>query len=113
MVRGVDSVDGEARTAVVRVMGIDPSVTLAEVRARLPRLQDALGELQDRHVQADLIAAAGRATGGDAALTAGALADRLHSGARSAQLQCRSAWRHFDRPRVRHELRDELPDLLR
>jgi dipeptidyl-peptidase-4 len=25
VVRGVDSVDGEARTAVVRVMGIDPS----------------------------------------------------------------------------------------
>ena len=87
--------------------------TFAEVRARLPRLQDALGELQDRHVQADLIAAAGRAAGGDAALTAGALADRLHSGARSAQHQCRSAWRHFDRPRVRRELRDELPDLLR
>jgi len=87
--------------------------SFTEVRSRLPRLQDALGELQDRHVQADLVAAAGRSTGGDAALAAGALADRLHVGAAFSQRHCRSAWRRFDRPRVRRHLRDELPDLLR
>lgn len=87
--------------------------TFSEVRSRLPRLQDALGELQDRHVQADLVAAAGRTAGGDAALAAGALADRLHVGAAFSQRHCRSAWRRFDRPRVRRLLRDDLPDLLR
>ena len=101
------------RYVIAAVRPLYPPGTFSEVRARLPRLQDALGDLQDRHVQAELIAEAGRTAGGDAALSAGALADRLHLGTAAAQRHCRSAWRRFDRPRVRRDLRDELPDLLR
>lgn len=70
----------------------------------LADLQDVLGKLQDRHVQATLVEQAGLAAGGRSALVAGALSDRLRRAEDKAHRTCHRAYRAFDRSDVRTEL---------
>jgi len=74
------------------------------VERDLAELQDVLGRLQDRHVQASLVEQAGLAAGGRSALVAGALADRLRRAEDKAHRRCHRAYREFDRSDVRTEL---------
>ena len=74
------------------------------VERDLARLQDVLGKLQDRHVQAALVEQAGLAAGGRSALVAGALSDRLRRAEDTAHRKCHRAFREFDRSDVRAEL---------
>ena len=85
-----------------------PPGAFTGVRGELPELQDVLGRLQDRHVQADLVGRLGLDAGGDAALLAGAVADRLHRDVERAHRRCASAWRHLERSDLRRRLRSEL-----
>jgi len=74
------------------------------VERELADLQDVLGKLQDRHVQATLVEQAGLAAGGRSALVAGALSDRLRRAEDKAHRKCHRAFREFDRSDVRTEL---------
>lgn len=85
-----------------------PPGTFGPVQKRLADLQDTLGRLQDHHVQAVLLEEVGVATGGRAALTAGALADALHHDAEAAHAHCREVWASFDRPKLRRRLVEAL-----
>ncbi len=96
------------RYVVNAVAPMYPKGTFGPVQRRLADLQDTLGRLQDHHVQASMIERAGVATGGRAALAAGALADALHRDAEVAHGHCREAWAHFDRPTVRRGLREAV-----
>lgn len=78
------------------------------VERELADLQDVLGKLQDRHVQATLVEQAGLAAGGRSALVAGALSDRLRRAEDKAHRKCHRAFREFDRSDVRAELADLL-----
>lgn len=85
-----------------------PDGSFDKVLRRLSGLQDALGRLQDNHVQATWIEEVGVDEGGRAALAAGVIADSLHRDSRQAQLHCRGLWSDFDRPGLRRRLRDLL-----
>jgi CHAD domain-containing protein len=85
-----------------------PAGSFGSVQKRLADLQETLGRLQDHHVQASLLEEVGAASGGRAALAAGALADALHRDAEVAHAHCREAWAAFDRPKVRRRLDDLL-----
>jgi CHAD domain-containing protein len=87
---------------------LHPPGAFDSVRAELPELQDVLGRLQDHHVQAELVGRLGVAAGGDAALLAGAIADRLHRDAARAHRRCARAWRHLERSDLRARLRAEF-----
>ncbi len=78
------------------------------VERELAHLQNVLGKLQDRHVQASLVEQAGLAAGGRSALVAGALADRLRRAEDAAHHKCHRVFREFDRSDVRTELADLL-----
>lgn len=75
------------------------------IQRRLADLQDTLGRLQDHHVQASLVEAAGVEIGGRGALAAGAVADALHRDAERAHAHCREAWRDFDRSEERRAVK--------
>ncbi|MBS1837005.1 MAG: CHAD domain-containing protein [Actinobacteria bacterium] len=77
-------------------------------RQRLSRLQDALGRLQDCHVQAEIVEAVGAAAGGRAGLAAGVIADSLHRESATAHARCAQLWSDFDRPGRRRHLHDLL-----
>lgn len=72
------------------------------------RLQDALGQLQDCHVQAEIVEEVGAAEGGRAGLAAGVIADSLHRESETAHARCGELWSDFDRPGLRRQLHDLL-----
>lgn len=85
-----------------------PDGSFDKVLKRLASLQDALGELQDRHVHAAIVEEVGVAAGGRSALAAGVVADSLHRDSEEAHRRCRDLWSDFDRPKLRHRMRDLL-----
>jgi CHAD domain-containing protein len=78
------------------------------VRRELPDLQDLLGGLQDHHVQAELLVRVGTSAGGEAALAAGVLANRLHRDVHRLHRRCAATWRSFDESAPMVRLRREL-----
>lgn len=82
-----------------------PGDSFKLVLRELADLQQGLGDLQDHVAEGDRLVAVGRAAGGDAALLAGALVDRLEDSVPDARLRCRHAWDRFDRPKVRKLVR--------
>lgn len=84
--------------------GVYPPGSVDPVVRELAGLQDVLGRLQDRHVQASMLTDAGVAAGGWAAVTAGALAERLRRDEDRAHRRCHRAFRDFERSDVRAEL---------
>ena len=96
------------RYLVVSFSPMYPDGAFKDMQRRLSDVQDTLGRLQDHHVQASLIEAAGVHLGGRPALAAGALADALHRDAESAHRRCRKVWKAFDRTDLRHDLLELL-----
>lgn len=86
-----------------------PEGSFDKVLGRLSKLQDALGRLQDHHVQAQLVEDVGSGHGGRAGLAAGVIADSLHRDAEAALDGCAALWSEFDRPAIRRRLTDVLP----
>lgn len=85
-----------------------PDGAFDPVLKRLSGLQDALGRLQDHHVQASILEEVGAARGGRAGLAAGVIADSLHRDSHAAQQRCADLWLDFDRPKLRRRLREVL-----
>ncbi|MFM7509777.1 MAG: CHAD domain-containing protein [Actinomycetota bacterium] len=86
-----------------------PPEAFSSVRRILPKIQDVLGRLQDHHVQAELIGRLGVSAGGETALLAGAIADRLHRDVERVHRKCASTWRDLERSELGEQLRTEMP----
>lgn len=98
------------RYVLAEVAPLYPDGRFRSVRRELPELQDLLGRLQDHHVQAELLSRVGAATGGEAALAAGVLANRLHRDVHRVHRRCASTWSSFDGSASMERLRSELSD---
>ena len=96
------------RYVLAEVAPLYPDGRFRSVRRELPELQDLLGRLQDHHVQAELLARVGTSTGGEAALAAGVLANRLHRDVHRLHRRCAATWRSFDGSTPVERLRREL-----
>jgi len=98
------------RYVLAEVAPLYPDRRFRAVSKELPDLQDLLGRLQDHHVQAELLSRVGVSAGGEAALAAGVLANRLHRDVHRVHRRCAAAWRSFDGSASMERLRSELAD---
>jgi CHAD domain-containing protein len=96
------------RYVLAEVAPLYPAGMFRSVRRELPDLQDLLGGLQDHHVQAELLVRVGASAGGEAALAAGVLANRLHRDVHRLHRRCAATWRSFDESAPMVRLRREL-----
>jgi CHAD domain-containing protein len=84
--------------------GVFPKGAVDRVIVDLAELQEHLGRLQDRRVQAAIVSDAGLVVGGRSALAAGAIAEMLRRSEDKAHRRCYRAYRRFEHSDVRAEL---------
>ncbi len=84
--------------------GVFPKGAVDRVIVDLAELQEHLGRLQDRRVQAAIVSDAGLEVGGRSALVAGAIAEALRRSEDKAHRRCYRAYRRFEHSGVRAEL---------